>query len=159
LTSILQGVVERGTGKSAQRIGRPVAAKTGTSQAAEDLWFLGYTPSLVAGLWLGYDQPRSIGGHETAGKLAAPIWVDFMKRSLAESQIETFSPPEGVFQTLVNRKTGEPTSSSDPEAFLEYFIRHHEGPPAPPTTATLSHTGFRSPEVGGDAARPQPLTP
>jgi penicillin-binding protein 1A len=159
LTSILQGVVERGTGKSAQRIGRPVAAKTGTSQAAEDLWFLGYTPSLVAGLWLGYDQPRSIGAHETAGKLAAPIWVDFMKRSLGDSQIEAFSPPEGVFQASVNRRTGEPTSPSDPEAFQEYFIRKHEGPPGPPSTATLSETGFPPSEVNGGTSRPQPLSP
>jgi penicillin-binding protein 1A len=159
LTSLLQGVVERGTGKSAQRIGRPVAAKTGTSQAAEDLWFLGYTPSLVAGLWLGYDQPRSIGAHETAGKLAAPIWIDFMKRSLGDSQIETFSPPEGVFQASVNRRTGEPTSPSDPEAFEEYFIRKHEGPPGPPSTATLSETGFPPSEVNGGTSRPQPLSP
>jgi len=159
LTSLLQGVVERGTGKSAQRIGRPVAAKTGTSQAAEDLWFLGYTPSLVAGLWLGYDQPRSIGAHETAGKLAGPIWVDFMKRSLGDSQVEAFSPPEGVFQASVNRRTGEPTSPSDPEAFQEYFIRKHEGPPGPPSTATLSETGFPPSEVNGGTSRPQPLSP
>jgi penicillin-binding protein 1A len=157
LTSILQGVVERGTGKSAQRIGRPVAAKTGTSQAAEDLWFLGYTPSLVAGLWLGYDQPRSIGAHETAGKLAAPIWVDFMKRSLGDSQIEAFLPPEGVFQASVNRRTGEPTSPSDPETFQEYFIGTHEGPPGPP--ATLSETGFPPSEINGGTSRPQPLSP
>ena len=123
MTSLLEGVVERGTGKTAKRIGRPVAAKTGTSQAAEDLWFLGYTPSLVAGVWLGYDQPRSLGSHETAGKLAAPIWVDFIRQSLGNSPIEAFLPPDGVFQVSVNRRTGEPTSRSDPEAFQEFFIR------------------------------------
>jgi penicillin-binding protein 1A len=142
LTSILEGVVERGTGKVAQRMGRPVAAKTGTTQDAEDLWFLGYTPSLVAGVWLGYDQRRSLGSHETAGKLAGPIWVDFMNQGLDDSPVEAFLPSEGVVQALVNRRTGEPTSASDPEAFQEYFIRGHEGPLAKPSAATLSTTGF-----------------
>jgi penicillin-binding protein 1A len=123
LTSVLEGVVERGTGRAAKRVGRPVAAKTGTTQSAEDLWFLGYTPSLVAGIWLGYDQRRPIGSHETAGKVAAPIWVDFMKQSLDNSPVETFILPEGVYHTLVNRRTGQPTSPTDPEAVEEYFIR------------------------------------
>ncbi len=142
LTSVLEGVVERGTGKAAQRIGRPVAAKTGTTQDAADLWFLGYTPSLVAGVWLGYDQRRSLGSHETAGKLAGPIWVDFMNQGLDDSPVEAFLPPEGVVQALVNRRTGEPTLAGDPEAFQEYFIRGHEGPPARPSAASLSTTGF-----------------
>ena len=127
LTSVLEGVVERGTGKAAKRVGRPVAAKTGTTQAAEDLWFLGYTPSVVAGIWLGYDQRRSIGSHETAGKVAAPIWADFMRQSLGDSAVEPFLPPDGVYQALVNRRTGQQTSSTDPEAIEEYFIRWQEG--------------------------------
>ena len=127
LTSVLEGVVERGTGRAAKRVGRPVAAKTGTTQAAEDLWFLGYTPSVVAGIWLGYDQRRSIGSHETAGKVAAPIWADFMRQSLGDSPVEPFLPPDGVYQTLVNRRTGQQTSSTDPEAIEEYFIRGQEG--------------------------------
>ncbi len=131
LTSVLEGVVERGTGKAARRIGRPVAAKTGTTQAAEDLWFIGYTPSVVAGVWLGYDQRRSIGSHETAGKVAAPIWVDFVKQSLGDSPVEPFLPPEGVVRVLINRKTGQPTSSADPDAFEEYVIRGQEDLPPP----------------------------
>ncbi len=144
LTSVLEGVVTRGTGKAAQRLNRPVAAKTGTTQDAEDLWFLGYTPSLVAGVWLGYDQRRSLGSHETAGKLAGPIWVDFMKQTLDGSPVEAFVTPAGVFQALVNRRTGEPTSPADPEAFKEYFIRGHEEPPAAPARATLSTTEIPS---------------
>ncbi|CBE67711.1 MAG: penicillin-binding protein 1A [Candidatus Methylomirabilis oxygeniifera] len=131
LTSVLEGAVERGTGKAARRIGRPVAAKTGTTQAAEDLWFIGYTPSVVAGVWLGYDQRRSIGSHETAGKVAAPIWVDFVKQSLGDSPVEPFLPPEGVVRVLINRKTGQPTSSADPDAFEEYVIRGQEDLPPP----------------------------
>lgn len=123
ITSILQGAVERGTAKQARALERPVAAKTGTSQDAHDLWFIGYTPSLVAGLWIGYDVPQSLGSHESAGRLAAPIWVDFMRRALEGTPPEVFPMPEGVFPLLVNAKTGLPTSSDDPEALLEVFIR------------------------------------
>lgn len=154
LTSVLEGVVERGTGKAAKRLGRPVAAKTGTTQAAEDLWFLGYTPSVVAGIWLGYDQRRSIGSHETAGKIAAPIWVDFMKQSLGDSPVEPFLPPEGVYQALVNRRTGQPTSSTDPEAIEEYFIRGQEE--LLPSALALPTTNASSPRPSDSAVLPPP---
>lgn len=155
LTSVLEGVVTRGTGKVAQRLGRPVAAKTGTTQDAEDLWFLGYTPSLAAGVWLGYDQHRSLGSHDTAGKIAGPIWVDFMKQSLGNSPVEEFQPPQGVYQVLVNRKTGQPTSASDPEAFQEYFIKGHEGPPMTPSASTLSAINSALPQTREKVAPPQ----
>lgn len=156
LTSVLEGVVERGTGKAARRIGRPVAAKTGTTQAAEDLWFLGYTPSIVAGIWLGYDQRRPIGSHETAGKVAAPIWVDFMKQSLGDSPAEPFLPPEGVFPVLVNRMTGQPTSSTDPDAFEEYLIRGQEN--MMPSTVAVPSTNGASLETGDRVVLPPPYT-
>ena len=156
LTSVLEGVVERGTGKAARRIGRPVAAKTGTTQAAEDLWFLGYTPSIVAGIWLGYDQRRPIGSHETAGKVAAPIWVDFMKQSLGDSPAEPFLPPEGVFPVLVNRMTGQPTSSTDPNAFEEYLIRGQEN--MMPSTVAVPSTNGASLETGDRIVLPPPYT-
>lgn len=154
LTSVLEGVVERGTGKAAKRLGRPVAAKTGTTQAAEDLWFLGYTPSVVAGVWLGYDQRRSIGSHETAGKIAAPIWVDFMKQSLGDSPVEAFLPPDGVYHALVNRRTGQPTSSTDPEAIEEYFIRGQEE--LLPSALALPTTNASSPRPSDNAVLPPP---
>ena len=156
LTSVLEGVVERGTGKAAKRVGRPVAAKTGTTQAAEDLWFLGYTPSVVAGIWLGYDQRRSIGSHETAGKVAAPIWADFMRQSLGDSPVESFLPPDGVYQTVVNRRTGQPTSSNDPEAIKEYFIRAQEG--LLPSVLLPPMTNFSSPRPSDNAGVPPHLS-
>jgi penicillin-binding protein 1A len=123
VTSVLEGAVERGTAKRARIPGRAVAAKTGTSQDAADLWLIGYTPRLAAGLWVGYDQPRSLGSQESAGRLVAPVWADFMRRELQEMPPETLTIPEGVFSATVNYLTGLPTDPDDPQAITEYFIR------------------------------------
>lgn len=123
VTSVLEGAVERGTAKRAKVRGREVAAKTGTSQDASDLWLVGYTPSLVVGVWAGFDQPRSLGPRETAGQLVAPIWADFMRRALAEVPPETIPIPEGILPILVDRRSGLPAGPGDPEAITEYFIR------------------------------------
>jgi len=140
VTSVLQGAVERGTAKRARIPERAVSAKTGTSQDAADLWLVGYTPRLVTGLWTGYDQPRSLGSHESAGRLAAPIWADFMRRALSGILSETIAVPEGVFSAVVNYQTGLPTTLEDPEAITEFFIRGDvPGPvpvPAEPTSAS-----------------------
>jgi len=123
VTSLLQGAVERGTAKGGRVRGWQVAAKTGTTQDAADLWFVGYTPTLAAGLWVGYDQPRAIGSHETAGRLAAPVWADFMRRALRGMPNQTLPIPEGIFPVRVNYHTGLPTDPSDPGGITEYFVR------------------------------------
>jgi penicillin-binding protein 1A len=123
VTNILQGAVQQGTAKRARIPGWDVAAKTGTTQDAADLWLLGYTPRLVTGLWVGYDQPRSVGSHETAGRLVAPIWADFMRLALRDARRETVPIPEDIFTATVNWRTGLPTESGDPDAITEYFIR------------------------------------
>jgi penicillin-binding protein 1A len=123
LTNLLQGAVERGTAKGGRVRGWPVAAKTGTSQDAMDMWFVGYTPSLAAGLWVGYDQPRSVGSHETAGRLAAPVWAHFMRQALQGRPNQTVPIPEGILAVRVNYKTGQPTDANDPAGITEYFVR------------------------------------
>lgn len=134
VTSVLQGAVERGTAKRAKIPGRDVAAKTGTSQEAADIWLVGYTPRLVAGLWMGYDQPRSLGTHESAGRLAAPVWANFMRRVLPNVPADTMPIPEGVFTASVNWRTGLPTGPDDPDAITEFFIRGEVATPeAPPS--------------------------
>ncbi len=133
VSSVLQGAVERGTAKRARIPGRTVAAKTGTSQDAADIWLVGYTPRLVAGVWMGYDRPRSLGSHESAGRLAAPVWADFMRRVLPQVPEGTVPIPEGVFTASVNWRTGLPTGPDDPEAITEFFIRGEvAAPEAPP---------------------------
>ncbi|MCZ7625966.1 MAG: hypothetical protein M5R38_09225 [Candidatus Methylomirabilis sp.] len=88
--------------------------------------------------------------------MAAPIWVDFMKQSLGDSPAEPFVPPGGVFQILVNRKTGQPASSADPDALEEYFIRGQEE--LWPSTVALPTTDGSSPEMGDGAVMPSPYS-
>jgi penicillin-binding protein 1A len=123
MSSVLEGVVERGTGRRARVPGWSVAAKTGTSQDATDLWLVGFTPRLLTGLWIGADQPRPLGAHDTAGRLAAPVWASFMRQALKGEPPATRPIPEGVLPVRVNHRTGELAASDDPDAIVEYVLR------------------------------------
>jgi len=96
ITHMLRGVVERGTGQAAQALRRPIAAKTGTTNDYSNAWFIGYTPRLATGVWVGYDRPRSLGKDETGSRVAVPIWVSYMGRVLGDSPKEDFPMPERV---------------------------------------------------------------
>jgi len=118
---IMQDVVESGTGRRVKSIGRPVAGKTGTTNDVRDAWFLGFTPSLITGVWVGFDQERSLGHSEVGGRAAAPIWLYFMSQALSRTPIETFPVPEGIVFVKVDPKTGTPASGKGAiyESFLE----------------------------------------
>lgn len=128
LTHLMRGVLDHGTGHGARALGftRPAAGKTGTSNDSRDAWFVGFTPSLAAGVWLGYDDNRKFG--LTGGKAAVPIWGQFMR--CAENWIEDldFIPPQGVTFKLIDRKTGRLASSECPEEDLlqEAFVEGTE---------------------------------
>src|SRR5436189_4186016 len=96
ITHMMKGTVERGTGQAAKALGRPVAAKTGTTNDYSNAWFIGFTPTLATGVWVGYDRPRSLGKDETGSRVAVPIWTAFMKEALAGKPVEDFPVPEGV---------------------------------------------------------------
>jgi len=96
VTHMLRGVVERGTGQAAKALGRPIAAKTGTTNDYSNAWFIGFTPKLATGVWVGYDRPRSLGKDETGSRVAAPIWVAYMGKVLGDSPKEDFTVPERV---------------------------------------------------------------
>jgi len=106
ITSMLKSAVERGTGKSARVLGRPVAGKTGTSNDFQDTWFLGYTPEMLTGVWVGFDEKRSLGDKETGGRVAAPIWVEFMEKALGDRPVADFALPEGISFVNINPRTG-----------------------------------------------------
>ncbi|NTW76527.1 MAG: PBP1A family penicillin-binding protein [Syntrophaceae bacterium] len=123
-TYVLQDVVQRGTGTRVKSIGRPVAAKTGTTNDMRDAWFLGYTPSVVTGVWVGFDQERSLGGQEVGGRAAAPIWLYFMEKFLENKPVETFSAPQGIVFVKVNPKTGLPARAAENGAIFECFLEN-----------------------------------
>ncbi len=102
VTSMLESVIQRGTGKRILPLGRPVAGKTGTTNDMHDAWFLGYTPELLTGVWVGYDSERSLGKEQTGGRVAAPIFLDFMQAALGDSPVRDFPIPEGVTMVSVN---------------------------------------------------------
>jgi penicillin-binding protein 1A len=122
MTHLLQGVVQHGTGQRAKVLGRPVAGKTGTSSDYSDAWFIGYTPSLLAGVWVGFDDKTSLGKNETGARAALPIWISFMDRALRNTPIETPKPPKGITFIKVNIETGLPTNGDSPETITEAFI-------------------------------------
>jgi penicillin-binding protein 1A len=92
MTLMLKGVIEEGTGRNARGLKVPTAGKTGTTDQNRDAWFIGYTPTLVTGVWVGHDQERSLGKGETGGRMAAPIWLDFMAKATKNDRQGTFFP-------------------------------------------------------------------
>jgi len=102
ITHMLRGVVDRGTGQGAKALGRPVAAKTGTTNDYSNAWFIGYTPRLATGVWVGYDRPRSLGRDETGSRVAVPIWTTYMAKVLGDGPPEDFPVPEKVILVPVD---------------------------------------------------------
>jgi penicillin-binding protein 1A len=119
ITQMLRGVVERGTGQAAKGLGRPVAAKTGTTNDYSNAWFVGFTPRLATGVWVGYDRPRSLGKDETGSRVAVPIWVTYMGKVLGESPKEDFPVPDHVVSMLVDEDPSGECLRPVPMAFVK----------------------------------------
>jgi penicillin-binding protein 1A len=128
MTYLLEGVISDGTGRQAQVINHPMAGKTGTTDDFSDAWFVGFTPSLVCGVWVGFDQKQSLGPDETGARAALPIWVDFFKAILAERPKERFLKPASVVYVPIDRSTGLRASveSGCKDVILEAFVRGTE---------------------------------
>jgi penicillin-binding protein 1A len=139
MTYLLQGVVQHGTGWRARSLGRPVAAKTGTTDQFMDAWFIGYTPELITGIWVGFDEERSLGENETGARAASPIWVTFLSKILKDKPIKDFPVPEGVEFMKINPKTGQ--VSLEKEGLLECF-REGTGPPQKASSPLKTPTDF-----------------
>jgi penicillin-binding protein 1A len=121
MTSILQSVVEEGTGRKVSALRYPCAGKTGTTNEFRDAWFIGYTPDLIAGVWVGFDDRKSMGRGETGAQAASPIWLYFMQRVVEDTPIKFFSIPEGIVFMKVDARTGGPATSSTRETVFECF--------------------------------------
>ncbi|TPW33672.1 penicillin-binding protein 1A [Martelella alba] len=121
ITTMMEGVIQRGTGATAVHLDRPVAGKTGTTNDEKDAWFVGFTPNLVAGLYVGFDQPAPLGHLGTGGSLAAPIFNEFMTDALKQLPVENFIEPEGMLNIAVNRQTGMAANPGDAGAIVEAF--------------------------------------
>jgi penicillin-binding protein 1A len=121
IVSMMQGVVQQGTGIKVAAVGKPLAGKTGTSSEWFDAWFVGFSPELVAGAYVGFDTPRTLGDGETGGNVAAPIFRDFMADALKEAPALPFPDPPGADMVMVNSISGQPTVSGDKDAILEPY--------------------------------------
>ena len=144
---VMQDVVESGTGMRVKSIGRPVAGKTGTTDDTRDAWFIGFTPSLVIGVWVGFDQERPLGKQEVGGRAAAPIWLYFMEKALKDTPVEVFPVPEGIVFIKVNPKTGLPAGSSSPGGILECFLEGTTPDDATPVIINEEQGGFQNYDI------------
>ncbi|WP_185985131.1 penicillin-binding protein 1A [Aureimonas mangrovi] len=121
ITSMMEGVVQRGTATSVRELGVPIAGKTGTTNESKDVWFVGYTPDLVTGVFIGYDNPAPLGPRATGGGLAAPIFIDFMRQALEGKPPVDFRIPDGMTQIMVDRRTGMEAPAGGEGTILEAF--------------------------------------
>ncbi|GHT05578.1 penicillin-binding protein [Endomicrobiia bacterium] len=124
ITNMLKAVVEKGSGWNAKNLGRPCAGKTGTTNDSSDAWFIGYTPQLAAGVWVGYDDHSiSLGEKVTGGIIACPIWTQFMKEALDGELVLDFMQPENIEWALIDPLTGLLALSKTSGASLEAFVK------------------------------------
>ena len=128
ITSMMEGVVDRGTGKKVKIVGKPVAGKTGTSNDERDAWFIGYTPDLVVGTYIGYDNPKPMGRGRTGGELAAPIVADFMRMALRDKPATPFRVPRAIELIPIDAKSGKRAIFGREGVILEAFKPGDEPP-------------------------------
>jgi penicillin-binding protein 1A len=118
----MEGVVQGGTATVVREVGKPIAGKTGTTNDAKDAWFIGFSPDIVVGIYLGYDKPRNLGHKATGGALAAPIAKDFLKLALADKPAIPFRVPAGIKLIRVDSKSGMRAGPGDSgKTILEAF--------------------------------------
>ncbi|MDQ3995967.1 MAG: penicillin-binding transpeptidase domain-containing protein, partial [Gemmatimonadota bacterium] len=129
MTSMLRAVVDYGSGRALRDYGisAPIAGKTGTTNSGADVWFIGYSPTLVAGVWFGYDQPRPInGGSASGGRIAAPAWADFYRQGWREPRGSAWFVPDNMVMRVIDPQTGELANEWCPARQREWFRPGHE---------------------------------
>ena len=122
MTDVLQGVITRGTAVKAKKLKRPLAGKTGTTDDCTDAWFIGYTPSLVVGVWVGFDEKKSLGKKETGAEAALPIWIDFMDTFLKDKPVEEFHSTSNIVTIPIDRHSGLRATPDCTDVIIESFV-------------------------------------
>jgi penicillin-binding protein 1A len=150
ITSMMEGVVQRGTGTAVREVGKPIAGKTGTTNDEKDAWFMSFTPDLAVGIYMGYDKPRHLGRGATGGHLAAPIARDFYKVALADKPAVPFRVPPGIKLIRIDAKTGTRAGPGTERAILEAF---KPGTAPPDSAAIIGMGGSDQQSVSPDADR------
>jgi penicillin-binding protein 1A len=132
VTDLLRGVVEdpEGTGWRLRALQRPLAGKTGTTNDQADAWFMGFSPEIMTGVWVGHDESRILGHGETGSRAAAPIWVDYMSKALAQRPVADFDPPDSIVFARIDRKSGLLAEGASGDSVFQAFLEGRE-----PTTA------------------------
>ena len=119
MTSILQGTVERGTAKKLKTLKVPLAGKTGTTNDNYDAWFIGFSSEIVIGVYIGYDNPKTLGKNETGSKVALPIFKDFVENALYKEDFKDFEIPENIYLTSLNYDTGVKSTPGEKKSIIE----------------------------------------
>ncbi len=119
MTSILQGAVERGTAKKLKSLKVPLAGKTGTTNDNYDAWFIGFSSNLVIGVYVGFDNPKTLGKYETGSKVALPIFKDFVEKVLFKDDFKEFQVPENIYLTSINYDTGAKSAAGEKNVIIE----------------------------------------
>ena len=119
MTSILQGAVQRGTAKKLKSLKVPLAGKTGTTNDNYDAWFIGFSSNLVVGVYIGFDNPQTLGKFETGSKAALPVFKDFVENALFKEDFNDFKIPENIFLTSLNYDTGNKSAPGDKNSIIE----------------------------------------
>ncbi len=153
MTSMMEGVVQGGTAIVMREVGKPIAGKTGTSNEAKDLWFVGFSPDLVVGLYLGYDKPRSLGRTAQAGHTAAPIAKEFMKLALADKPAIPFKIPAGIKLVRVDAKSGMRAAPGQASGVVLEAFKPGTAPPDSYSDIGIADPDGRSFMVQPDADR------
>lgn len=122
IVSMLEGVVQRGTGVRIKELGHPLAGKTGTTNESRDTWFIGFSPDLVVGVFIGFDDPKPLGRKETGSSVTVPVFKDFMEVALQDASPTPFRVPPGVRQVLINADNGTRTKPGDDRVIWEAFL-------------------------------------
>jgi penicillin-binding protein 1A len=125
-TSLLKGVVDEGTGSKAKALGRTIAGKTGTTNGYYDAWFVGYTPQIATGVWVGSDVEKTLGRGETGGQAALPIWLEYMKVAVRNDSDKSFPVPPGIVSVSIDNETGNLGSASSKELRHQPFLEGTE---------------------------------